>query len=289
MDALLNYFMLFLIVAFITAQNILKKTYNNRFSGGVYLHSATIAFFSLLFFAAVNREWSFRVEMLVPAFAFALAFSSALAFTVLAVKNGSLANTSLIISYSLLIPCFYGVLFLDEPIGWTLIVGVALLAISLFLTNYQKSADGEKAITLKWVVFAAIAFVGNGMCSTVQKAAGLSFTSGEINMIMILALAMVVIFLLAASLGSGEKKEWRACCKAGFVIGLASGLMNGAVNYFVIYLNPRMSASIMFPIISGGGLVLVFLYSILISREKFNLQQWIGFAVGLVSLVILNI
>ena len=292
MNNLINYLLLALIVVFVTAQNILKKVYNKKCNTGVYLYSAMISFFALLFFIAVNREWSFRPQMLIPAAFFALAYASATVFAVVAIKYGSLAITSLVISYSLLIPCFYGIFFLGESISWLLIVGVILLAISLFLTNHEKSNDlsEKKSFSLKWVIFCVLAFVGNGMCSTVQKAAGVNgFSSSDLNMIMIIALAMVAVVLFVISACTSERKEWKACFKAGTVPALASGIMNGAVNYMVLVLNTRLAASVMFPIISGGGLVLVFLYSTVIDKERFRVSQWIGFGIGLISIVLLNI
>ena len=256
-----------------------------------------IAFFALVVFVAVNRNWSFRPEMLIPATAFALAYAAGTAFAVMAIKYGSLAITSLVMSYSLLVPGFFGIIFLNEAITWKLIVGVVLLAVSLFLTNYEKKEkDAEigekekKKISWKWVLFVVLAFVGNGLCSTVQKAAGVNgFSESEMNVVMIIALSMVTVVLFIVSAFSAERKEWKLCFKAGSVPALVSGLMNGAVNYLIIVLNPRMNASVMFPIISGGGLVLIFLYSTLIDRERFRPAQWIGFGVGLVSVILLNL
>ena len=65
--------------------------------------------------------------------------------------------------------------------------------------------------------------------------------------------------------------------------------MNGAVDFLIIYLNVRVAASVMFPMISGIGLVVVFLYSLLLHKEKFTVRQYIGYAVGLISVVLLNL
>ena len=67
------------------------------------------------------------------------------------------------------------------------------------------------------------------------------------------------------------------------------GVFNGLCNYLVLYLNPRLPASVMFPVISAGSVVLVFVYATLVQHEKFNLRQKIGYALGVVSIVLLNL
>ena len=69
-------------------------------------------------------------------------------------------------SCSLLLPSFYGIIFLSEPIGIKLIVGIVLLVVALVMINYEKDAVPS---SLKWAICAVLAFVGNGMCSVVQK------------------------------------------------------------------------------------------------------------------------
>ena len=282
----MNYLLLLLIVVFCTGQNITKQLYNRRCTGGVYYFSGMIALFAMLFFVVTNRDWSFRPQQLIPAAAFALAYASATLFMVLAIKHGSLALTSLFNSYSLLIPSFYGILFLKEPVGWPLILGFILLAISLWLTNYQKSST---PISIVWVIFVLLAFLGNGMCSTVQKAEQQVFAQSEQNMIMILALGMVAIILLGISLCTRERTEWKSCSAAGIPLALLCGLMNGAVNALVIYLNQRLPASVMFPVISAGVLILIMPYSVFVCRERFSRNQWLGFAAGVASVILLNL
>ena len=77
---------------------------------------------------------------------------------------GSLGVTMLIFSYSLIIPTFYGVIVLKEPVSYFTWIGLSLLAVSLFLLNFKNETV---KISLKWSVFTFMSFVGNGMCSTI--------------------------------------------------------------------------------------------------------------------------
>jgi drug/metabolite transporter (DMT)-like permease len=100
---------------------------------------------------------------------------------------------------------------------------------------------------------------------------------------------MASLLLLGISFFSKERKEWRSCCRVGIPLALLSGLMNGASNALVIYLNQHLPASVMFPVISAGGIILIMPYSIGVCHERFSKQQWLGFAAGVASVILLNL
>ena len=287
----MNYFLLFLTALFIIFQKVCQDRYNARRDSGVFLFSGMISFFAMCFFMAVNRNWVWSSELIVPAVAFGLSYAAATVFVVLAIKCGSLAKTTLITSYSLMVPALAGLIVLREPLGVPMLVGMVLLVLSLWLTNYRKkSADAPKEkITLKWIVFVLLAFVGNGMCSTVQKLTP-HFLGSDINqnLYMIAALGLSSVVLITASFLTKET-NLKATLKIGAPLALLDGLFNGAVNYLAIYLNQFIPASVMFPVLSAGEIILIVPYSLLVRREKFTAAQWAGFAVGVVSVVLLNL
>ena len=287
----MNYFLLFLTALFIIFQKVCQDRYNAKRDSGVFLFSGMISFFAMCFFMAVNRNWVWSSELIVPAVAFGLSYAAATVFVVLAIKCGSLAKTTLITSYSLMVPALAGLIVLREPLGVPMLVGMVLLVLSLWLTNYRKkSADAPKEkITLKWIVFVLLAFVGNGMCSTVQKLTP-HFLGSDINqnLYMIVALGLSSVVLITASFLTKET-NLKATLKIGAPLALLDGLFNGAVNYLAIYLNQFIPASVMFPVLSAGEIILIVPYALLVRREKFTAAQWVGFGVGVVSVVLLNL
>ena len=271
----------------VTCQDIFKKKFNQKCNTGVFSFGGMISFFAMLFFIAVNRDWSYSVSQLFYSFGFAVAYTTANLFAVLAIKYGSLAKTTLIVSCSLLIPSFYGIIFLGEPVGVKLVLGTVLLVVALIMINYEKDTSPT---SLKWAIFALLAFVGNGMCSVVQKIEQNTFGNEGQNVFMIVALAMVTVMLFVMSLASKEeRRERKRVLRVGWLWAALCGVCNGLCNYLVLYLNPRLPASVMFPVRSAGSVVLVFFYATLIQREKFNLRQKIGYAIGIVSIVLLNL
>ena len=287
----MNYFLLFLTALFIVFQKVIQDRYNAKCRSGVFLFSGMISFFAMCFFMAVNRNWVWSSELIIPAVSFGLSYAAATVFVVLAIKCGSLAKTTLITSYSLLVPAFAGLIILREPLGIPMIAGMILLVLSLWLTNHRKkSADTPKEkISLKWLVFVLLGFVGNGMCSTVQKLAP-HYLGADVNLTLstIAALGLSTVVLVAASFLTRET-DLKSTLKVGGPLSLFCGLFNGAVNYLAIYLNQFIPASVMFPVLSAGEIILIVPYSLLVRRERFTAKQWVGFGVGVVSVVLLNL
>ncbi len=72
-------------------------------------------------------------------------------------------------------------------------------------------------------------------------------------------------------------------------IAAICGVFNGLTNFLVLVLNGKLPASVMFPVISGGGIVFTFLYAMIVYREKFKPIQIVGFVLGVASIVLLNL
>ena len=277
---------LLIIIFGMSIQNVLKKAFNKKLpSGGVMIFSATTVLFATLFFAVTaSYPLCFTADMLPFALGFAACYCASAIFSILAINCGSLSLTSLAISYSLLIPTVFGLLFWgDEPTPF-FFIGLAFLIVSLLLIN---SKDGEIKITPKWALFVLIAFLGNGLCSTIQNGYAKLHSTGN-SEFMLIALFAVFVAMLTMSIFR-ERPLLSPSLKGGWYFMAICGIANGAVNLFVILLSPRMDSSIMFPLISAGGIVLTSLVSILLYKERLSLKQYIGMALGIAAIVFLNL
>ncbi len=283
----MNALLLVLTTLGISVQHVAKKTYNNKVSGGAYTFAAASALFAMPVFLIYSLGvLNFTCEILPYSIAFAVSYGMALVFSLLAISSGPLSLTCLITQYSLLIPTFYGLIFLKETYKNTLFVGILLLVVSVVFVNLEKK--DEKKITAKWTFFVLLAFLGNGVCSTVQKVMGLDFQGEYKSEFMIIAFIITAAAIaLLAILKSG--KQTLEHLKKGAWLSAVCGLANGAVNLAVITLSQRMSASVMFPVISAGGIILTALISIFIYKENLSLFQKFGFVLGVLSIIFLNI
>ena len=283
----MDYILLFSIVIGLTLQQIASKFYGDKVQGGAYSFTMGTILVALLFFIFTSGgDFVFSTSYVGYAVLFGFSTCVTLLFTLLAINEGTLSLTSLINQYSLLIPTVYGLLMLNEPIGTYLVVGVILLMVSLALINLEKG-EGYKRITLKWGIYVFLAFVGNGACSTIQKVQQLECGGQYKNEFMIIAYAISVVGLTVCML-LFERENCLHDIKKGSGCIVIRGLSLALVNLLVMVLSNTMPASVMFPIISAGGIVVTFLVALFIYKEKLSTLQNIGLILGIISIIFLN-
>lgn len=96
------------------------------------------------------------------------------------------------------------------------------------------------------------------------------------------------MFMLSASFIT-ERKALSVSIKKGWYLAAPQGIANGLTNMFVIMLNGMISASILFPVVSAGGVVASAAFGIFFFREKLSRLQTVGVIMGIVAIVLLNI
>ncbi|MBQ7793127.1 MAG: EamA family transporter [Clostridia bacterium] len=282
----MNSILLIIIIIAGAVQGVCKKEYDTRVSGGAYSFNAAATLFALLIFVVTgDGNFEYSLQAFAYSVGFALSYAVATAASFLAICTGPLSIGSLVIQYSLVVPTLYGLIMLDEPIEPLLFVGIGLLLISLVLINFE--GKEERKITFKWGVYVLLAFIGSGACSTVQKVQQINCNGLYKNEFMIIALAITILILAATALFT-EKKNIAVSLKKGFVWYAICGLANGIVNLLVILLSLKMPASVMFPVISAGGIVTTALISVFVYKEKMSLQQKIGLVLGILAIIALN-
>lgn len=283
----MNYFLLFLTAGLVTAQQAITKQYNIKTrSRNVFIYTALVNLAAMMFFVVISGfKLDFNLSILPYSIGFAVANVSALAGMTIALGAGQLALTSLIISYSLIIPTLYGLIFLKDGATSFTYIGIVLLVISLYFLNAKK--ENEK-ISLKWLIFVSISFVGNGMCSVVQKIEQSTFDGAYKSEFMILALLIVCVSMFTVGMLGKCKDRWGAVCDA-LKYAPAKGLANGGVNFLVMVLTATIPNSILFPSISSFGIIFTYLLSKAVYKEEYSNKQKLGFVLGVISAIVLNI
>lgn len=288
----MQYALLSLTVLLLTLQKIGQKRFSATARSGAFLFGGLISLCAMTVFLAVTSvkgAWTWHPSLLLPAVGFGLSYAVGTVFTVLAIRYGSLARTTLITSYSLLVPALAGLIILREPIRVTLIAGMLLVALTLWLINHRK-VGRDAHVTPKWMLCVTLGFAGNGLCSTVQKLAPHYIPKDQLNqdLYMTIALGISAVLLIAASILTKET-DHRLTLRRGAPWAILCGLCNSGVNLLVLYLNGRLPASVLFPTVSVGQIILICLYASLICHERHTKKQWAGFAVGIAAAILLNL
>ncbi len=289
----MSFVYIILISVLTTLQSVFQKEYNSRAKPVKIFLFLTFTSFAAFVFYLVGAGFRpvFEAGVLPYSIGFAVTFSAAFIGQIFALRNGSMALTTLVLSYSLLIPTFFGMIFLKEPISVTTVIGIALLCVSVFLLNMKKKGAPKEAISIKWVIFAVIAFIGNGFCSTVQKLEQIRFDGGYKNEFMMLAMLFSAVCMFIFCIGQKELKRDGTSCTYGLcaILGICNGLANAGVNMLVMVLSAIIPLSLLFPGVSAFGLIFSFLFAVLLYKERFSKLQLIAYAISVFSIVFLNV
>ena len=293
---MIYYLLLAGVIAFGVLETMLQKSYNIRTGNrGVFLFGALSAYAAAItFLCSASFPLHYSLAALPYSIVLALSYGSAIVGTVMAYRYGPLAITALIASYSLLVPTFYGIIFLHETPRFTFFIGLTLLVISLFLINYRKEKNAAP-FSPKWLIFMIITFCGNGLCSTVQtmfvrNVDGRDGAPSMKNEFMIVSLVIIGTILILASFAAERHDIGKVVGKGGlFAVGY--GVLNGFLNLFVILIQVGkvIPVAVMYPCISAFGMVATYLLSVFFYKEKMTAASRVGFYIGIAACVLLNL
>ena len=292
--------------------NILSGFYGKKVKeNNVYVYTLFSAAAGIVFFIAANRfSFAFHLETFLFAMLFAFFYLCAVMFYILALKRGPLSVTALIYAYALVVPTLFGIFFYHDPTDAVFYIALVFLLVSLFLINVKpknKRKDFErpsrenefspdlpvnkKKNGILWGIFIFIAFLGNGLCSVVQSYHQRLYTGTYKSEFMIFALFAVMLVNLIAVLCITPKNNTIRLVKKNWYWGVIGGIVNALLNLatMMVVAGQTIPLSWFFPFEAACNLVIVYLFSLFVFKEKLGLAQHVGFACGVISIILFNI
>lgn len=269
-------------------EGVAIKKYNAKHTAGGMFFTGILSLFALVFFAVSDRNgFLFPKEMFPYAIAYGLIYCIAYWLTFVALVHGSFTMSMLIISYSLVFPIVYGIVWLHDPVTMFTWIGFALLMVSLFLVRGKKEEKKTK-FSATWLVAIIITMVGNGLLAIIQKVEQIRFNNSCNNEFMMVALGISAAVLLIGGLVK-DHKDIKEILRYGVPYAGSAGVANGLNNLLGIYVNNLLPLSIVAPLNAGVKIVLSFLTAQFLFKEKYLKRQIVGVAIGTAALVFLNL
>ncbi len=227
----------------------------------------------------------------VTAFGYALIVCSFQGLSILTMREGPMALTSVIILYSMIIPSLAGPLFWHEPFGILQGVGVALMLASLWLLREKDTAATEKSG--RWTVLVILCFLLSGGAGVMEKIHQSSTYKAELPAFLLTAFSLMFVFSLTGTLVCGIRQKSKSVSRTtlgrALLYGGGAGVIVGIYNRVNLTLAGLLDSLVYYPIANGGALLLTVLVATVLFREKLTGRRLAGFLVGLGAIVCLSI
>jgi drug/metabolite transporter (DMT)-like permease len=209
-----------------------------------------------------------------------------------AINCGPMTYTAIFTSFSVLISALSGMfLFGEDRLEMIQIIGIVLMLTSIVLSANGKD-DGKK-VNLKWFVLAFIAFLLTGAIGIMQKIHQTSEAKGEISAFLVIAFITSALISIAFALikrakvapAPNQTPEDKRHGIYLLAVMIVAGVCVAANNKFNLFLSGALPTAIFFPVYNVGILLLTTLSAIVIFKERLSLKQWIGVAIGIISVI----
>jgi len=200
-----------------------------------------------------------------------------------------MALTSMLVSFSVIIPLIWGITVGNETLKNLQYLALVLFFLAIILTNADKIKAKKTTQTnyCLWLLFVGITFACNGICSILQKQHQTLYPKAYSREFMLFAMLLCSVVFLISAFRKISPKELKNI--KGKRYGVLSGLANGIVNFLTLVLTGMENASVLFPIISAGTLLASLLCGGLIFKEKLKANHYVAFAAGIAAVVLLKL
>ena len=303
----MEYFILCLAVVCFAGQFAFTKSYEQAVKPSLVntlVMLVLTSFFGALIYLVisglkVNFSWfSFKLAII-----FAFIMIPYYLLGIKALSLGSLAVYSVFMMLGgMLVPFFYGIIFLKENISFFKIIATILLTVFIILqstaevnkdTSTLKTEKNSKAKKSFFFILCLLIFFINGLTGVITKAHEIGYNPiDEISFTILYCsltgfISLVILFGVMLLKRKTDKVNLKPTLKAKPV--LITFLIGGTAytgNYLHLVVASVVPASVQFPIVSGGVIVLSSIVSRLIFKEKISKIEWASVVGALVSTIL---
>lgn len=302
----MEYFIICLAVVCFTGQfaftKVFEKSVKPDFVNTLVMLVVT-SLFGALIFLIVNGftvQFSWFSFLLAVFFAFIMMPYYLVGVKVLAL--GSLAVYSIFMMLGgMLVPFLYGLIFLNEGVTVCKIIGTIMLSVFIIMQGVVQDNEGEKVAEDKtkkskkrlFFFLCLIIFFINGLTGVIAKAHEIGSKSvNEASFsVTYCFLTAVFSFIFLCVFALLKRKTKPISVKQvlklkPIIIMLFIGASAYIGNYLHLAVAEKVPASVQFPLVSGGVIVLSAIVSRVIFREKISKVEWISVLGALVSTIL---
>ena len=276
-------------------RSILTKQ-NGRMNGSASLFNFLRAFSAFVLFGVLALINGFQIHYptILCGVLYGILFYGSCFCGFRAMSRGPLSITSSLVAFSLVIPCIFGAVFLQEKITAFDMIGFVLIAGAIVMMNKKehsashhgfsayhqetKEKENEPKFKKGWWIYVIGTILCDGLHAIIKTVHQRNFPGlyrYEFMCIGMLVGSVAFTFLMLKNrriIKERGKEKATKCVLYGAIAGIA----NGVYNYFVLYLAGKESAMALFPIVSVATIAIGLISGWILFKERLNKMQIVG-------------
>lgn len=277
-----------LAVLFSVTQSAATKLFNRQASESSVFNAVKASSALLLFALMAVFDFAFHLPTLAFGCLYGLSLCVSMYAGYRALCLGPMALTGMLVSFSVVMPLIWGVAVLGENFGILRGIGLIFLLLALLFTNADRlvkhTAREEKDGYGKWLLFVALTFACNGLCSILQKQHQTLYPAAYGEEFMLFAMLFCALVFTAFALRKIGIRGFFAV--KGKRFGVLSGLANGLSNFLLLLLAGMENASVLFPVISAGTVLASLVCGRILFAERLKKNHYLAILFGIASVVL---
>ena len=299
------YFIILLAVFGFTAQFVFTKMYGSSVRQTTVSSLVMLVFISVIGALTYLIIGGFKVNVspfsLLCALLMALVMLPYYMIGIKVISLGSLAIYSMFMMLGgMLVPFFYGVWFLNEAVSIAQIIGTVLLTLFIVLQaisqsniEAQNGKNQPRRAKIVFLILCLIIFFVNGLTGVIAKAHQINTDAVDevsYTVISCALTALLSLILLGLQFLKNSKEKTRQMISTLKVrpmwIMALIGITTYTANFLHLLAASEVPASVQFPLVSGGVIVLSALVSVFLFKEKISKMEWIAIGGAFASTVL---
>ena len=203
-----------------------------------------------------------------------------------AFRTGPFTLTTMIVSFSSIIPVCISIMILQEPLTWQKVLGLVLTFSAMVILTYQKDA-ASGTINKPWLWTVLGCFFCSGITSSLQKfhqhAGYTPERSGFVLIAYLTAASITATLFLRQRRQLAGTWHWRPVIALPAV---TAGLLLGIYQKLSMYVVSVTEAVFFYPAQQCSAAIVSVLCGVLIFRDKLSRKQLLGLAMGLFAMLL---
>ena len=281
---MINYIYALFADLFFSSSFAIQKVYQQKtdtsISSGIMFNIISAFLLTVILFCVCLFKPQITTYSLLSAFFSSLVLFGYTLASFPIIKSGSLSlYTLFLMTGGMIVPFVWGVCFLDESISLMQIVGILLITGSIILSSAENKKTGLGIIALCILVFLL-----NGASSVISKLHQIETRYSIIGtydyMFWGNAFRLVLSFLLLPFAKRGGKTK---ISFAALMVAFLATITNGLASCFNLMGAVNLPATVLYPLVTGGTMVLSFLMEVVFFKEKLTLKKSLPVAISFVG------